>query len=198
MTDERCFVDSNVLVYLFDDDFPAKQSRARELIAEGPGDLVLSVQVLGEFFHVATRKLRRPLAPEQALRAADHLGHLRGVARPSDARPERDGKEDRFETQLLGLSDRGDGDRVARDRAADRRPPARPDVWEPSGAESIPTWRIAGSPHSSNPRDRIFLHTPPPGELAGAPLPVRHPSCRRSGATAFSRQLPGAPWPLRR
>ena len=76
MTDERCFVDSNVLVYLFDDDFPAKQSRARALIAEGPGDLVLSVQVLGEFFHVATRKLRRPLAPEQALRAADHLGHI--------------------------------------------------------------------------------------------------------------------------
>ncbi len=76
MTGERCFVDSNVLVYLFDDNFPAKQSRARELIAEGPGDLVLSVQVLGEFFHVATRKLRRPLAPEQALRAADHLGHL--------------------------------------------------------------------------------------------------------------------------
>ena len=76
MTGERCFVDSNVLVYLFDDNFPAKQSRARELIAEGSGDLVLSVQVLGEFFHVVTRKIRRPLAPEQALRAADHLGHL--------------------------------------------------------------------------------------------------------------------------
>ena len=76
MTGERCFVDSNVLVYLFDDNFPAKQSRARELIAECSGDLVLSVQVLGEFFHVVTRKIRRPLAPEQALRAADHLGHL--------------------------------------------------------------------------------------------------------------------------
>ena len=76
MTGERCFVDSNVLVYLFDDNFPAKQSRARELIAEGSGDLVLSVQVLGEFFHVVTRKIRRPLAPEQALRAADHLSHF--------------------------------------------------------------------------------------------------------------------------
>ena len=76
MTAERCFLDSNVLVYLFDDDFPVKQARARELIADGSGELVLSVQVLGEFFHVVTRKIRRPLAAEHALRAADHLGHL--------------------------------------------------------------------------------------------------------------------------
>lgn len=73
MTGERCFADSNVLVYLFDDDSPAKQSRARELIAETSGTLVLSVQILGEFFHVVTRRLRRPLSRAQALYATENL-----------------------------------------------------------------------------------------------------------------------------
>ena len=76
MVDERCFLDTNVLVYLFDDDFPEKQTLARQLIAERSGERVLSVQVLGEFFHVVTRKLRRPLAPEQALDAADQWGRF--------------------------------------------------------------------------------------------------------------------------
>ena len=76
MVDERCFLDSNVLVYLFDDDFPEKQALARDLLAERSGERILSVQVLGEFFHVVTRKLRRPLAPEQALEAADRLGRF--------------------------------------------------------------------------------------------------------------------------
>ena len=76
MTGERRFLDSNVLVYLFDEEFPEKQARARTLIADSVEDLVLSVQVLGEFFHVATRKIRRPLAPETALEAADEFGRF--------------------------------------------------------------------------------------------------------------------------
>ena len=55
----RRFIDTNVLVYLFDADAPAKQERAREIlgseVAEGP--LVLSTQVLQEFFVSVTRKL---------------------------------------------------------------------------------------------------------------------------------------------
>lgn len=71
MTGERRFLDSNILVYLFDEDFPEKQARVRILIADRVGDLVLSVQVLGEFFNVVTRKIRHPLAPEEALQATD-------------------------------------------------------------------------------------------------------------------------------
>lgn len=74
MPGERRFLDSNVLVYVFDEDFPEKQSRARTLIAERVETFVLSVQVLGEFFNVVTRKIGRPLAPERALQAADELG----------------------------------------------------------------------------------------------------------------------------
>ena len=81
MNADRAFLDTNVLVYLFDHDEPAKTRRARELLAQAkPGELVLSAQVLSEFFVVVTRKLKRPLDPVVALRAVDWLSLLRVVA----------------------------------------------------------------------------------------------------------------------
>jgi predicted nucleic acid-binding protein len=55
----RFFVDTNVLVYADDDAAAAKQARARELIRElfESGNGVLSLQVLREYFVVATGKL---------------------------------------------------------------------------------------------------------------------------------------------
>jgi predicted nucleic acid-binding protein len=51
------FFDTNVAVYAYDPDEPAKRLRALQLLEEGSGaELVCSVQVLGEFFHVARRK----------------------------------------------------------------------------------------------------------------------------------------------
>ncbi|HET6582305.1 MAG TPA: PIN domain-containing protein [Nannocystaceae bacterium] len=56
MTD-RVFVDTNVLVYAFDRDEPAKRKRSLAIL-EGEDDLVLSTQVLQEFYVTVTRKLR--------------------------------------------------------------------------------------------------------------------------------------------
>ena len=67
------FVDTNVLIYLFDADAPAKQTRARELLREEKERLVVSVQVLGEFYVTVTRKLAEPLTPEAAAQAVDEL-----------------------------------------------------------------------------------------------------------------------------
>jgi predicted nucleic acid-binding protein len=55
----RSFVDSNVLVYADDRKAGLKRDRARELIEEvmGSGTGVLSLQVLQEYFAVATKKL---------------------------------------------------------------------------------------------------------------------------------------------
>lgn len=56
-------LDTDVLVYAFDRDEPVKQEAALSLI-EGlgmAGRLVLSAQVLQEFYVVTTRKLSRPL-----------------------------------------------------------------------------------------------------------------------------------------
>ena len=63
------FVDTNILVYAEDRDAGGKHTIARDLVAElwRSGDGVLSVQVLQEFFVTVTRKLRRPLRPDDAL-----------------------------------------------------------------------------------------------------------------------------------
>lgn len=68
---DRTFLDTNVLVYLFDVDSPAKQARARELFGHlgRSGRVVLSSQVLQEFYVTVTRKLARPLPAEDALSA---------------------------------------------------------------------------------------------------------------------------------
>jgi predicted nucleic acid-binding protein len=77
MSDRR-FADTNVLVYLFDGDSPAKRERARQIMAtEGvEGRLVISTQVLQEFYVAVTRKLAEPLSPPDALAALDSLQHL--------------------------------------------------------------------------------------------------------------------------
>jgi predicted nucleic acid-binding protein len=78
----RAFFDTNVLVYLFDEDSPRKQARAKELFAKhaDDGPIVLSPQVLQEFYVTVTRKLARPLSPEDALSAVSDLSHFPVVA----------------------------------------------------------------------------------------------------------------------
>ena len=69
--EQRRFLDTNVLVYLFDIDAPEKKAAVTGLFeSEGAsGLLILSTQVLQEFYVVVTRKLARPLAPEVAEQA---------------------------------------------------------------------------------------------------------------------------------
>ncbi len=78
----RVFVDTNVLVHLFDGDEPVKQQRAREVVGElvQARSLVLSSQVLSELFVTVTRKLSHPLPAEQALRVVDDLAAFPVVA----------------------------------------------------------------------------------------------------------------------
>lgn len=71
----RVFVDTNVFVYLFDKDAPAKQALARQILeTEGPpGHIVLSTQVLQEFYVNVTRKLGRPLSESDGASATNDL-----------------------------------------------------------------------------------------------------------------------------
>ncbi|MDF1521371.1 MAG: PIN domain-containing protein [Trueperaceae bacterium] len=77
------FADTNVLVYAFDASEPAKRARALELLAAEDVDLVVSAQVLNEFYWVATRKLNPPLAPDVAHEVVRELSLGRVV--PVDA-----------------------------------------------------------------------------------------------------------------
>jgi predicted nucleic acid-binding protein len=73
----RAFVDTNVLVYAVDVADPAKRRTARRVLEDaGPGDLVLSAQVLAEFYVVVTRKLATPLSEQVASAAVDRLAVL--------------------------------------------------------------------------------------------------------------------------
>jgi predicted nucleic acid-binding protein len=72
----RSFFDTNILVYADDDDAPAKQRLARDLIyahrREGTG--VVSLQVLQEYFVTVTRKLK--FDPRNARRKVELLAEL--------------------------------------------------------------------------------------------------------------------------
>jgi predicted nucleic acid-binding protein len=70
MSDRRLFIDTNILVYLFDCDAPAKKAIAEEIVGENRG-IRLSTQVLQEFYVTVTRKLGRPMPAEQALVAVE-------------------------------------------------------------------------------------------------------------------------------
>ena len=64
----RAFFDTNILVYLYDADATDKKDRARDLFETEAtaGRIVLSTQVLQEFYVVVTRKLGVPLDPKAA------------------------------------------------------------------------------------------------------------------------------------
>lgn len=78
---DRIFLDTNVFVYLYDSDQPEKQARARTLVERlGLSDsIVISTQVLQEFYVNVTRKFARQLSDEQILLATRTLGSLRVV-----------------------------------------------------------------------------------------------------------------------
>lgn len=74
MSDDRKFVDTNILVYAHDATAGAKRDRARALLEELWGTRMgcLSIQVLQEFFVTTTREIPKPLdAPAAARIIAD-------------------------------------------------------------------------------------------------------------------------------
>jgi predicted nucleic acid-binding protein len=73
------FFDTNIFVYADDQSEPARQARAIQLIAscQRAGLMVISIQVLQEYFAAATRKLR--VDPEVAQRKVEVLARGRVV-----------------------------------------------------------------------------------------------------------------------
>jgi len=86
---DKTFVDTNVLVYAQDAADPEKQRRARDALRLHADDLVLSAQVLSEFYVVVTRQLALPMHAEDAAAAVDHLCEHMVV--PIDEHVVRDG-----------------------------------------------------------------------------------------------------------
>jgi len=74
----KYFLDTNVLVYCFDKDSIAKQSRAKKLVRSAlvTGDGIISYQVVQEFLNVSTRKFAQPMS------ASDASNYLNQVLMP--------------------------------------------------------------------------------------------------------------------
>lgn len=65
----RTFVDTNILLYLYDVKEPVKSHAARRAYDKmAPGECVLSTQVLQEFYWNSTRKLEPALREDEAAR----------------------------------------------------------------------------------------------------------------------------------
>jgi predicted nucleic acid-binding protein len=81
---ERTFVDTNIWVYAVDEADTAKHARALALLTPSPeSDLVVSTQVLMEFYVVVTRKLVTPLSEAAAQAMVEEMARLPVV--PADA-----------------------------------------------------------------------------------------------------------------
>ena len=80
----RVFLDTNVLVYLFDRSAPGKRAVAARLLEERADEIVLSTQVLQEFYVAVTRKLGKPLTEAEAEAAVRHLSALAVVVVDSE------------------------------------------------------------------------------------------------------------------
>lgn len=76
-----CFFDTNVLVYCMDAGDPDRQARAIERFARACAQdtVVLSAQVLQEFYAVTTRKLQPPLSPAAAQAQIERLASFEVV-----------------------------------------------------------------------------------------------------------------------
>ena len=70
-----CFFDTNILVYTVDTSEPARQERAIDCLARAVRDdtIVISTQVLQEFYNITTRKLRPPLSAREAAQQVEQL-----------------------------------------------------------------------------------------------------------------------------
>lgn len=75
----RSFIDTNVFVYAVDAAEPVKQARAREVLAD-TRDIVVSTQVLNEFYHATTRKLAKPLPVSEAADELEEMAQYTCVA----------------------------------------------------------------------------------------------------------------------
>lgn len=74
----RTFFDTNILIYLFDEDAPEKKNLAQELFERetDAGRAVLSTQVLQEFYVAVTKKMADPLSPEIAENVVRNFAEL--------------------------------------------------------------------------------------------------------------------------
>ncbi len=62
-------IDTNILVYAFDEAYPEKRKRAKQIVTEifqGKRKVFITNQILAEFASVITKKIEKPVSKESA------------------------------------------------------------------------------------------------------------------------------------
>ena len=122
----RAFLDTNVLVYAYDQDEPDKRAVAQQLlrdsILEETG--VLSAQVLGEFFVTVTKRISTPMSPGDALRIVEYLQVLPVVEIDGPMARRAMGTSERYlvaywDALIIAAAERGQCARVLSEDLAD-------------------------------------------------------------------------------
>ena len=77
----KTFIDSNILIYAFDDSDERKRKMANQVLSDlwSQDAGTLSVQVLQEFYTNVTRKIRNPIAKPTAHRVVNHYSKWCGA-----------------------------------------------------------------------------------------------------------------------
>jgi predicted nucleic acid-binding protein len=75
------FLDTNVLIYAYDSNYPEKQRIAQTLVRRAiTGEFVSSVQVLGEFAAILLHKFSPPMTPSNLAVALDVLSPIKLIS----------------------------------------------------------------------------------------------------------------------
>lgn len=74
---DRYFLDTNIIVYSFEDEDIRKKEIAQDLISDGIEKLHTSIsfQVVQEFINVSTRKFKKPLTTSDCQKFVDNVLH---------------------------------------------------------------------------------------------------------------------------
>ena len=79
------FLDTNVIVYAYDESYPEKQRIAQDLVDRAlAGEFVISTQVLAEFAATLLQKFVPAIAPQDIITILDSLGPIRTVLPDAD------------------------------------------------------------------------------------------------------------------
>jgi predicted nucleic acid-binding protein len=71
----KCFIDTNVFIYMFDTRFPDKSKKARSIVEHAVNDEtgVISYQVVQEFLNAASKKFVKPMTMYECLYCLDTI-----------------------------------------------------------------------------------------------------------------------------
>jgi len=84
MNDEPPLIDTNILVYAFDETEPEKKAKCKKIVEKilrGETKAIVSNQILAEFYNALTKKIEKPIESEKALKIVQSFLRAGNIAK---------------------------------------------------------------------------------------------------------------------